>query len=248
MALRLICQDFKEGQATQEQIDILDMLGKDTNLAGIRSARAEIRAGLGAKQLGPIQRMTLLSTVSYNELNQILKRKVVNINDLTITDYQRVLLVKNNPERLYLKIVNHPIKILPSFEYGWQETPVCPNGRMYYLLSYNIMMIDIDDDVTGNGEREDTTRATTLSMIEDITIKLDLTVRVYKIYNGYHVFITSNTVEHRDVKVSELTKIFNGDIYYGVFSTRVGFKVRLNRKLNREDDIVGQYVTSFGTQ
>lgn len=238
--LKRHCAAFKSADATASQLSILSLV--DPSLPATittTEARSAIKTHFQTAKLGPIQKMNLLTSVTYEELQQILKRKVEFIDDITVADYQRVMSVKGKGGDLFLKTINHPLVIKSEYEYGWQESSMCANGRFYYILSYNIMMIDLDDLPSGE--------QSTLGAIEVITIKQDLSCRVYKTFNGYHVFITSTRIDHRSELVEKINTAYGGDIYYRLFSERVGFKTRLNKKLGR-DDMVATYVGAYGNE
>ena len=251
--LKKLSQTYKQEKASESQLSILSSMKVDTGENVTASeARAAIREEFTLRGIGPIQKLNVLRVVeSLDELEQILKRKINYIGDITIADYQRIMAVKGTGGTLFLKSINHPCKVrdgdvVGSREYGWQETEVCKDGRFYYLVSYDICMLDIDANI---GERKESNMS--LDDIKIVAERLGVTCRVYKTYNGYHVFITSRRLHYqKDQELLEfITKEFKSDIYYKVFSQKFGYKVRLNAKIRGEGrvDIVAEYVGKFGS-
>jgi hypothetical protein len=194
--------------------------------------------------------MNLLTTVNFEELQQILKRDVKYITDITVAEYQKIMLVKGKGGTIFLKTINHPLCIRPTYEYGWQETEMCANGRFYYILSYDIMMIDLDDlpsTIKDNisPENVEAKHLASLGYIEAITVRNHLSCRVYKTFNGYHIFITSSKVHHRSPMVEMINNLYKGDVMYKMFCENLGFKTRLNKKLGRAD-VVAEYMGTYG--
>lgn len=250
--LARVKERYTAAQASEQQLEVLGKLGIATkeDITAVE-ARNVIREGFKTTSIGPIQRMILMRTVTLDELQQILKRKVDFIDDISVSDYQRVMKMKNNPESMFIRSVNHPLKTKRSWEYGWQETNMCANGRFYYLLSYDICMFDLDDDVetrdeSGQIEASQTLTTHTISKIESVSDKLGLTFRVYKTPNGYHVHTTSERIHHRDPRVKDITSELGSDIQYLTFSINCGFKTRLNKKLGRDNDFISSYLGTYG--
>lgn len=195
---------------------------------------------------------------SLEELQQILKKKTIYLNQITIAEYKLVIKIIEHPEKLYVSSQNHPLIIRENYEYGWQESPLCQDNKMYYLLFYDLMMLDIDDDHRSISERisvneispiSNTDSEDKLKRIETVANELNLTVRVYTTYNGFHVFVTSQSIHHTNAQfLKECTLKFGADVYYRLFSERTGYKVRLNRKLNRSEQCVAKYLIKFGEQ
>lgn len=194
-----------------------------------------------SSQMSEKEKINLLSLVSLNEISGILKREISFITDISKADYTRIINYKMKRDAVTLHVVHHPISISQDFEYGWQDSKLCEGGRLYYLLSFSFMMIDID---RSPGESE----ASTISSVCKLADDLSLTVRIYRTYAGVHVFVTSHLLFYRDDSTAAMMEMFGCDPLYLLFSRRCGFKTRLNRKAGRENDIIGRFVTVHGKE
>lgn len=128
--------------------------------------------------------------------------------------------------------VDHPIKNTMDWEYGWQESPVCENGKMFYIKFYDFMMIDYDK-----------------ISLEDVLEKLkphaeNCLFHIYKTHNGYHAYLTSHLINHRFAR--EFMEIAGCDFFYIKFAIVNGYKIRLSRKINRDEKEIETYVQTYG--
>lgn len=156
---------------------------------------------------------------------------------MTRFDLQRVINILHNTHGLKAKIYNHPIISTDKYEYGWQESLKCPDGKLYYIVFYDLLMVDLDINI-------DT--PTILNSIASILLEFNVSGRLYKTYNGYHLFITSKPINHKSTEAEYLMKILQCDMFYIRFSYFNGFKVRLNPK-NRDDEcIAAEYISTIG--
>jgi hypothetical protein len=204
------------------------------------------------------QMAEIINLCTLTELRQILKREDVYLDKITLNEYHRIVQVKINPKSLRLFTINHPITITEDYEYGWQESKLCPEGKMFYLKFNTLCMLDLDADVRSISQRledDGSVEAETqeaakfdLQRIEALTLEMDLTVRIYATHNGYHIFITSRPIHYSDPDLEVITAKFESDIYYRIFCQRFGYKIRLNAKLGREETIIAKFVAAFGHQ
>lgn len=243
--LKKYTSSYNQDKATEKQLECIGNLGfaPPTELTA-KEARNIIKDGFSTQPIGPIQRKNLLSVVTgLEEIEKILQKKILYFTDITISDYQRILAVKGIKGALFLSSSNHPIAVRSGYEYGWQDSPVCKDGKFYYLVSYDIAMFDIDDVGSKNQE-------TILQEMRAVCTKHNISTRVYKTYNGYHIFVTSMRLHHTESRelMEILSDSFGSDIYYKVFCQKFGYKVRLNKKIRDGDrvDIVGDYVCMLG--
>lgn len=83
-----------------------------------------------------------------------------------------------------------------------------------------------------------------IGMIESTLNKHNLSGRLYSTNAGYHLFITSNKVHHRDCKT--IGMLFDQNDYrYLSFAMKFGYKVRLNRKIGDTKEV--NYIGKLGT-
>jgi hypothetical protein len=219
---------------TAKQIDLIQKLGGDPNRSTTSNeALKQIRFLLGNQKITPKQQSLVLS-LPQDQVKEILKREVV-IEEMTRFDLSRVMNVLQNRHQLAPKVYNHPISSNIEYEYGWQESDKCPDGRMYYLVYYNLLMIDIDGSID-------------ISEFEIKVQSLNLTGRLYRTYNGYHFFVTSDPIYHKSPKAQSIMSKLGCDIYYIAFSHLNGYKVRLNPKHREDEKIAATFIQIVGLQ
>jgi len=164
------------------------------------------------------------------EISQRLHREISTWEELSLRDFKFLL---KSPERFHLIPKDHPLICDIDYEYGWQESNYCEHSKMYYLKFYNLMMLDYDN-IT----------------LEELTNKLQqytqFLFRIYRTYNGFHVFVMSHELPHNNEMILNLMKSFGCDPYYCLFSFKYGYKIRLSKKKDRNETFLCQYVTTIG--
>jgi len=186
------------------------------------------------KRLAPMgltQSLLILNQFDNSDVNKLIKK---DIRDLTMKDAETLL---SGPTKFVPWIKEHPLISRDEFEYGWQESDKFADDKMYYLKFYNMMMLDVD---TSDGS--ELILGKLLNQLKTINMKF----RIYKTYNGYHVFIISELIKYNHPELLDLTKRLGGDIYYALFANKTGFKVRLNSKLGRKENYIARYVCEVG--
>lgn len=191
--------------------------------------------------LNPQETYGLLEKLDYATICQILRRKITYVSEITLQEYQTLMKVADSPRRLWISSMNHPIKITPEWEYGWQKSKLCRDSKMWYLKSRLYFMADID---TGESLEDIKTR------LYNIANEYVFTFRLYQTYAGYHVHITSQLIDCGSDQAMELMSLLQGDIWYAIYSQRLGYKIRLSPKLRPGDktDVVGKYVYTIGKE
>ncbi len=194
------------------------------------------------KKYAPIsfhQLLAIRNIYTEDDIKRILKIKETDEIKSSVSETSKISmkdaeLLLGGPDKFKPWIKEHPIICEEEWEYGWQESELCENGRLEYLKFYNMMMIDIDNQ----SEKE---------MISLLKKFKTMRFRIYKTFNGYHVFIVSTMINYGDLKVMEITRILKGDLFYVMFAAKTGFKVRLTKKLNRNEEKICQYLYDIGT-
>jgi len=153
---------------------------------------------------------------------------------VTRFELSRIMNTLMDHHNLCPKVYNHPIISNESYEYGWQESDKCPNGKMYYITFYDFLMVDIDD-INLN-----------ISHLNDMMIELGFVGRLYRTYNGYHLFLTSHSFYHKSKETKEIMLLLGCDLFYITFSYLNGFKIRLNPKIRDEEYIAAEYHSIIG--
>ena len=178
-------------------------------------------ASLGQKEL-------IRSLFSSEEIKNLLK---VDIDTLNKGHIKQLL---TNVDGFNIKYVDYPIESNTDYEYGYQLSDVCVDGKMYYLKFYNLLMIDYDgicyDELI---KRLEPYREHHL-------------FRIYQTHNGYHVFIVSATYEHKDYLTVEFMKSLKCDLFYILFSYKNGYKIRLSKKIGRNESHIALFIEEYG--
>lgn len=139
-----------------------------------------------------------------------------------------------NVDKFRNKYVDFPIESTSDYEYGYQTSDLCENHKMYYLKFYNLLTLDYDG-INYN------------QLIEILRpYKEDHLFRIYQTYNGYHVFIISATYEHKDYLTVEFMKSLKCDLFYILFSYNNGYKIRLSKKIGRNEKYVVKFIQEYG--
>lgn len=182
---------------------------------------------LGAQPLSIPQIMLIMKDWPLEKINEIFKTSFTDYRPLR--NYHMRILYK---DRFNVRCLDHPIENSPDYEYGWQESDLCQDGKLYYLKFYNMMMLDYD------GIDFDT-------LIEKLDKWKDkYRFEVYQTYNGYHVYVVSESISYQNS--AELMKAFDCDFFYMKFVQGNGFKIRLTPKLNRDEKFLERWVASVG--
>ena len=134
-----------------------------------------------------------------------------------------------NPHNMSAKVYNHPIISAPDYEYGWQESDKFQDNKMYYIVYYDLLMVDIDSPISD------------ISLVDSLMFTMGLTGRLYRTYNGYHVFVTSQSFHHKSPLAKKVMSVLGCDPFYVAFSVLNGFKVRLNCKDRKGETVASEY-------
>ena len=179
------------------------------------------------------KQQNLVKLFPKNDIDTILGREVV-IEDMTRFELMRVMNTLHSRHNLCPNVYNHPIISAPDYEYGWQESDKCPDNKMYYIVYYDLLMVDLDNQDID------------IQHLNILLTTLNIIGRLYKTYNGYHIFVTSHPIYHKSPEAKYIMKRLGCDLFYSTFSFLNGFKVRLNPK-NHDDEITAaQYIGPVG--
>lgn len=164
------------------------------------------------------------------EVSKRLKRELTSWEQITVYDFR--FLIKS-PDRFRLIPIDRPIECHSDYEYGYQLSDYCQDSKMYYLKFYELMMLDYDGITIDQLEQ-------TLSPHFDRYL-----FRIYSTHNGFHVFVVSHRIHHRIAL--DTMKVLGCDIYYCLFSSKYGYKIRLSPKLHRDETFLAKYIKEIGT-
>lgn len=214
----------------KERIDQFDQYGKSEIYKLINDLKKVVPAALQIMFI-------IYKKFNTNDIFKLLKKEKINqsyMNKkyLKLTQYEAELLLKP-PDKFSLWIKEHPILSEDEWEFGYQESTLFNDNKMYYLKFYNMMMLDFDNF--------------TLDELLDHLKQFDkFRFRIYQSYGGFHVFIISRMIPYNHPLSSELAKEMLSDIYYNMFSYKTGYKIRLSKKIGRNEIFVSKYIMDYG--
>lgn len=196
------------------------------------------------KELFPLcqTHMDNLEGVNIEELSTILEKPINSLTDITRNDYYKLVI---NPKynfnyclsHFYLKPKDTIILSNSEYEYGYQESELCENNRMYYLKFYNLMVIDYDN----------ITLDEVYEKINNYFGDPDIyCFYVYQTYRGYHLYYMSSPICHLNVPSCHLMKRLGCDLWYILFSHKNGFKIRLSPKMGRDEKCSEVFLKKIG--
>jgi hypothetical protein len=183
---------------------------------------------LGEQALSVPQIMLIMRDWPLEKLSRIFKMEITDYAQLK-NSHMRILY----NDRFNMRCLDHPIANTPDYEYGWQESTLCPDGKLYYLKFYTLMMLDYD------GIELDVL----LGKLSEWTPRY--TFHIYQTYNGFHVYVVSQPIAYSLSK--GVMRALDCDFFYMKFVQGNGFKIRLTPKLNRVEPFVEKWVCAVGS-
>lgn len=236
--------DGEESHITQKQVDYVQRLYNSIEGEGVRLEFKE-----------KVEQLDNLREEEIYTLIENLKKKcppsiyqtlllLTNFDDFEgegqkWTSFREAEIILSGPDKFRPWIREHPITCQDEWEHGWQESDKCKNGKLYYLKFYNMMMLDFDFGQDKHAKYED--------LKKRLKLFKGYKFRLYQTHNGYHVFIISELIKYNDPLVLTITKKLNADLYYSMFAAKTGFKIRLSKKIDREEEYIFRYIEEVGS-
>tara|TARA_R110001632_G_scaffold225762_5_gene358952 strand:- start:1139 stop:1858 length:720 start_codon:yes stop_codon:yes gene_type:complete len=173
------------------------------------------------------QLIEIREKISIEKITEIFKGKIKSYNELTQYNYNLLLGLN-----FKTKYIDHPIKSCNEYEYGWQESELCENQKLFYFKFFDVLMLDYDnlnlqEVLSRLKEKEETCK-----------------FKIYETYAGYHVYLVSEFINHKYAE--EFMTDLDCDFFYIKFTIHHGFKIRLSKKLNRNETFIEKFVMDFG--
>lgn len=186
---------------------------------------------LAAKPCNRLQ-IRLLQTIfpTLDVITSQLRRPIKAWEELSYRDFK--FLIKS-PDRFHLVPKDHPIEIHDSYEFGWQESDYCQDGKMYYLKFYEFMMMDFDS--ISHDE-----------LVTRLSKYPEMVFRLYQTHNGFHVFVMSQPFPHAHQTSYEFMMSLGCDHFYILFAHKYGYKIRLSPKKDRQEQFRARYLKTIG--
>lgn len=212
--------------------------------------------------LGPSKNIDNLTT---GDDYQIINDNLYNVN---ISEKQRANLQKIDPLYLsklnlsnnitykeYRNIIQHPemstfkfYRIPPmktffvtdystDYEIGYTFENKNLDSLLKYIKFYDLLVFDFDIELE--------TKEELLTNIKEI-LPIDMKYSIYETFNGYHVFVTSMRLNHKNNQLIELSRKYKSDQWYTLYSYHYGYSIRLSKKSNRDEKYITRYVCDYG--
>jgi hypothetical protein len=159
-----------------------------------------------------------------------LRRPIKTWEELSIRDYKFLM---KSPDRFHLVPKDHPLDIQSAYEFGWQESDYCHDGKMYYLKFYEFMMMDFDSITRDN-------------LVDRLSKYPEMVFRLYQTHNGFHVFVMSQPFPHFHQTSYEFMTSLGCDHFYILFAYKFGYKIRLSPKKDRDEQFLASYLETIG--
>lgn len=206
----------------KDEFDNIDKLGKNKLYVFVENMKKYVPVHIMFYSM-------IMKKFTDDEISKLLKKDKGDY----MTQHEAELIMMP-PDKFRPWIKEHPIISMEEWEYGYQESDIFENNKMYYLKFYNMMMLDFD--------------GFELNELLDHLKKYDkFRFRIYKTHNGFHAFIISRLIPYNHTLSEKLSKEMLSDVYYNMFSYKTGYKVRLSHKLNRDEKIMSEYITEIGS-
>lgn len=183
----------------------------------------------GEQPLNIFQMREMSKTWTLETLSKVFKTEFKSWNDVRVFHYDMM----KSEVKFKVKCVDHPQINTCEYEYGWQESDLCQDGKLWYLKFYNMLMLDYDG----------MTLEDVLKILEPW--KNEFLFHIYKTHNGFHVYVVSCTIYF--AVAHDFMLDMKCDFYYCKFVQRNGYKIRLTSKLGRDEKFIEQWVMEYGT-
>lgn len=213
---------------------ISELLGKEiSNWESLSCSEVRILISkLINRQPATTQQIALIKSLfSLEEIHDRFNSSIHEYEDLNNYHVKRLLA---KPHKFNLNPKDHPIESTIDYEYGYQESSLCQDNKMYYLKFYDFMMLDYDNITYDE-----------LIQILEPYAKSYL-FAIYQTHNGYHVFLMSALYNHRTHNSTKLMTLFKCDYFYIMFSFKNGYKIRLSPKIGRNEECIFKFLTLYG--
>lgn len=234
--IKSLCDHIYPNQSVFDIVS--DLMGKpisDWSDLSSKDVRILISKLINRKPITPSQTVMIQGSFTIDDINTKLRLDppVSNYSDLNNWHVKRLLATV---KKFNLRPVDHPLEATIDYEYGYQDSDLCKDNKMYYLKLYDLMMLDYDDIDYDH----------MLNILEPYLD--DSCFRIYETHNGYHVFVMSRTFNYSDPSATRLMKQLQCDDYYVMFCHKNGYKIRLSYKLDRNETFLAKYLWTVGNE
>jgi len=148
---------------------------------------------------------------------------------------------------LYISLTNFLMKPQRLMVDNSQYYVACDTyTKTYYICYKHLLMCDIDfyKDNFGNVIND----AEICDYVDAYSKQHNLTFRVYRSRNGFHVFLTSKRMDCKSEESYRIMSDLKCDFYYILYSKIRGWSVRLNKKDQEVGDSLYKFEGKYGTE
>lgn len=176
---------------------------------------------------------------------QIKEKFNKSLEELTVKDLEHIIFKfpeLNLPyviKKFHHKPDDYPLKWTKDYEYGIQSSPYCENKELFYIKFYDLLTIDYDEKTLEDIE----------NIINPFCNRLpSFLFQLYATYKGYHLILISHAIPYHESQVVQLMSSLQCDSWYTVFSSKNGFRSRLNPKIRTDskEEFVAKYIKTIG--
>lgn len=168
------------------------------------------------------------------------------LEQLTILDIEKLCKIYpsiNLPyaiKKFNIRPVDYPLEYTNRWEFGYQKSIYCQDDKLYYLKFYDMLVVDYDNtDI-------DKLKSKLRQFCEKFKTFL---LKIYQTINGFHIIVISHSIPYNHQMAIKLMEMLDCDQWYIVFSSKNGYKIRLNPKIRNGiiDPYVSKYVFTIGS-
>lgn len=251
----LVNINYNINLANNPRLEIVDLINKVNKIDSIEDKNNFLKsinkyhALLLIDYLNKINKISenmieiLKNNITIEEINNILsKYNIVYSSYEEITYYYFKIITrdmrfsfKNINSEFVPKRINLPLTYSASHEFGISKEKQS-NSYIYYIKFYDLLVLDFDglsyEDLKSK-----------LKPLENLFL-----FRIYKTFNGFHVFIMSEKIQYNSVKALDIAKILKCDPWYAFYFKYHGYCIRISKKINREEEFIHKYVSDIGNK
>ena len=172
----------------------------------------------------------ILTRYTWQEISGYVGRPVDQVDQLSQRDFTRIMNhhpewnLKKSLRKFQFRPKDHVLESNPDWNYGWQQSDIAVDGKLYYLAFYNWMILDYDEMELGEVKK----------LLAPYLAKYRF--YVYRTTRGYHVHLMSHTMDHFCISTMEWMQRVKCDVWYIMFTYKNGFRVRLSHKIHEDVD------------
>jgi hypothetical protein len=185
-----------------------------------------------------------LQSVLQEEKKLLSEFTMTPIDNLTHQEITLIFKKLQVPIHLHLKDIKYIMKEEgPGYVVGTQLNTYSKKTMNLIVFQY-LMVIDWDISSLAKDALSSvsTDKDELLESIKTLLKQFPYTFYIYETFNGFHGYLVSKNFDYYSWDTLKLLKQLRCDKYYIGFTRKIGFTVRLNKKLNRNEEFIEKFV------